>query len=149
MSGRDPFKPHPAGDRHLRDWITSIFRSATPVTRLEASEISGVAGDSSHLDVTAAAPSSQDQDVKTPLLEGYERGQPICGLTHCNHGTFSPTAREEGDNGDFPPFSGLSQRLGPLREDSDDSDAGAADGGLWETNTLAAKKARSRGRQTM
>lgn len=66
--------------RNLRDRLADIFRSRPFNSATDESGVQGAQG----LGIT------NEPDVRTRLLESYNRSDPACGERRCSHGTFSP-----------------------------------------------------------
>lgn len=106
--------------RNLRDRLSDIFRSR-PLSETEPEQVGGRNGQG--LGITS------EPDVRTRLLESYDRSDPACGERRCSHGTFSPHiessesyAYNRGGYGseESGAASGLLRgRDGPSRQDSE------------------------------
>ncbi|KAJ5266875.1 hypothetical protein N7478_009683 [Penicillium angulare] len=82
MSESSPLIGQEADDaRNLRDRLADIFRPR-PLPGTEPDE--GGAQNAQGLGITS------EPDVRTRLLESYDRSNPACGERRCSHGTFSP-----------------------------------------------------------
>ncbi|KAJ5647932.1 hypothetical protein N7490_004304 [Penicillium lividum] len=66
--------------RNLRDRLADIFRQRPFGYATDESGVQGAQG----LGITS------EPDVRTRLLESYDRSDPACGERRCSHGTFSP-----------------------------------------------------------
>lgn len=89
MSDSNPLPRHgPDARRSLQDRFVDVFRSNSS-SRLSSGYESGRNG-TQGLGITH----SSEPDVRTRLLESYDRSDPVCGERRCSHGTFSP--RPEG-----------------------------------------------------
>lgn len=66
--------------RNLRDRLADIFRPRPFGAVTDQSGVQGAQG----LGIT------NEPDVRTRLLESYDRSDPACGERRCSHGTFSP-----------------------------------------------------------
>lgn len=82
MSESSPLIGQDADDaRNLRDRLADIFRSRP---------LPGTESDESGVQSTQGLGITSEPDVRTRLLESYDRSNPACGERRCSHGTFSP-----------------------------------------------------------
>lgn len=88
MSDSSPLPRHESDARRsLQDRFVDVFRSDSS-SMLSSGYASGHNGNQG-LGITHS-----ESDVRTRLLESYDRSDPACGERRCSHGTFSP--RPEG-----------------------------------------------------
>lgn len=80
MSDSPPAGQDTEEARNLRDRLADIFRPRPFGSATDQSGVQGAQG----LGIT------NEPDVRTRLLESYDRSDPACGERRCSHGTFSP-----------------------------------------------------------
>ncbi|KAJ5539689.1 hypothetical protein N7513_008021 [Penicillium frequentans] len=80
MSDSPPAGQDTEEARNLRDRLADIFRPRPFGSATDQSGVQGAQG----LGITS------EPDVRTRLLESYDRSDPACGERRCSHGTFSP-----------------------------------------------------------
>ncbi|KAK2734522.1 hypothetical protein FQN55_002633 [Onygenales sp. PD_40] len=87
MSDPDPVRPVEA--RSLRERVAGLFTSWAPSSPPQSAphfngERHSPRGRGAHF------PAPGEVNVRTGLLESYNRNEPVCGSHSCSHGTFSP-----------------------------------------------------------
>ncbi|KAJ5645068.1 hypothetical protein N7507_011079 [Penicillium longicatenatum] len=80
MSDSSPAGQDTDEARNLRDRLADIFRPRPFGSAMDDRGVQGAQG----LGITS------EPDVRTRLLESYDRSDPACGERRCSHGTFSP-----------------------------------------------------------
>ena len=77
-------RQEPDARRSIQNRFVHIFRSNSNSRSTSGDE----SGDSGILGLGIT--NSSEPDVRTRLLESYDRSNPVCGERRCGHGTFSP-----------------------------------------------------------